>query len=45
VLKASSRTRDELEQLFEAGIQYDLSLPVAIERCCRINANHAETID
>ena len=30
------------EQLLKAYIQYVLSLPVAIERCCAINANHAE---
>ena len=30
------------EQLLKAYIQYVLSLPVAIERHCAINANHAE---
>jgi len=30
------------ERLLKACIHYVLSLPVAIERCCGINANHAE---
>jgi hypothetical protein len=30
------------EQLLNAYVQYILSPPVAIERCCAINANHAE---
>jgi len=34
--------RVELEQLLKARIQYVFSLPVAIERCCGINANHAQ---
>jgi hypothetical protein len=34
--------RVEREQLLKACIQYVFSLPVAIERCCGINANHAQ---
>jgi hypothetical protein len=34
--------RVELEQLLKACIQYAFSVPVAIERCCGINANHAQ---
>jgi hypothetical protein len=30
------------EQLLKACIQYVFSPPVAIERCCGINANHGE---
>jgi hypothetical protein len=38
----SESCRVELEQLLEACIQDVTSLPVAIERCCGINANHAQ---
>jgi hypothetical protein len=34
--------RIETRTAFKACIQYSLSPPVAIERCCWINANHAE---
>jgi hypothetical protein len=38
----SERCRVEPEPALKACIQYVLSLPVAIERCCAINANDAE---
>jgi hypothetical protein len=38
----SESCRVELEQLLKACIQYVFSLPVVIERCCGINANHAQ---
>ena len=45
VLNASSRMRAVVlrhERLLKACIHYVLSLPVAIERCCGINASRAE---
>src|SRR5258708_8055391 len=38
----SQSCRVELEQPLKACIQYVFSLPVTIERCCGINANHAQ---